>query len=116
MAIDSRRMTCSTIFGSGAIFGSGTLAPDPVYGIGVIGGWPLRTFTTFRATRSYIAARVSAVALAMCGTSTTFSSASRPGCTSGFVFVDVEPRTFDDPFAQRPRQPVLVDDRAREMC
>ena len=55
------------------------LARAAAYGIGVIGGWPLRTFTTFRATRSYIAARVSAVALAMCGTSTTFSSASRPG-------------------------------------
>src|SRR5439155_2255974 len=53
--------------------------PRALYGIGVTGGLPVRTLTTLRAARSYIAVRVSVVALARCGTSTTFSSFNSPG-------------------------------------
>ncbi len=47
------------------------------------GARPCRTASTFSTARSAIAVRVSVVPLARCGTSRTFSSPSRSGCTTG---------------------------------
>ena len=67
--------------------------------------------STFRATRSYIAARVSAVALAMCGTSTTFSSASSPGWIFGSSSYTSSPAPLMIPSRSAHASAVLVHDR-----
>ena len=73
------------------------------------GGLPESTAMTFRAARSAIAMRVSIVELPRCGDSTTFSNASRSGCTSARL-VDVERGAGNQAVLQRPHERGLVHD------
>ena len=77
----SVRITRSTLRGVADALVGRPLVPS--LHTGVTGGWPSSTASTFETARSAIAVRVSVVALARCGISITFSSASRSGWTSG---------------------------------
>ena len=79
---------------------------------GVGGSLPSSTASAFLAASTPIAVRVSIVAEPRWGRSTTFSSSSRPGCTSGSRSNTSSPAPAIVPVAQRLDQRGLVDDRA----